>query len=1018
MSILVEVIRPASRLNTSSPAKLTSIHYHNQKLYLGFSSGDFSIYHVDTTITPDHKPPLIATSFKSLNDLRGFFVDKNSTFDHEMTFPNIHGDNSSVNDITIISNNSITNRIIFAITNGDFVRIFEKIGNHLNLIQTIEESRLFQTFFNYEINGKKYLSIGVKKKLIILEMVYKTRNLFLFKKIHEIPFKERVRAINSIDLQLGLNLIIGLSNDFLLLDLNDDFKVSPLFPDSPDLYFFTHSTFSYFGLTNSGPLIWTLKITDEEYLIIKDNQIVHLSYHDSNITVKECPIKLSTSPVHVSFIHPSYLLVIYNKKLEIIDLLGDLIQKINHQINSSTIPVFINESFVFLGANNDLLQFNILLYKQQIDQYLRFGDDRFKDSRSDLYLIGLGKAIGFVDKIDEEDEFFSGSRVGKEKSKRLMLRDLYRQKGVLLFERYNKYHEALVGIFIDWLVSYKDVLDLFPSFLRSESYYDGFKEDKSRNSIKRITIDQLQQVKYNTVTDSGTEAEERQSKNTLVSRMPSTIFGQSKSQDLRKFGKAINNLIIYLTDQRRIHLNFLNDEEFQWKGVDITPSDLYEFIVPETRVEALNQIAIEIDTSLFLCYFYCKPMLLGPLLRLPNNKCDSKVVNKCLLSSFDKDHHYIKELLDFYFGRKLHREALQMLYDMSHQDHEDHDDELDDLIRSPDLTIQYIQKLGNPQLDLVLEFAQWVLTDDGVDPMENGKLVFMNDTYECESYDNFKVLDFLLEKICNEDLAIRYLEWIIFESDFNDQPNKQHIMTKFHTKLCLMYLNILKEHINEPDFESHPTYQKLYKFLETTSVYEPWTVLRNIPTNEVKLLRFTIFIYKRLGEHDKAIDVFYNQLDDLDAAIQYCSDIYMENNQEYGTKLLHKLLEDLLMHYTENIGAISKLVSTQGSKMNTLAILTSLPPSFPIDKLHQFLCVQLRDSKKALTDGRLASQLYKVGSVKLEHELLMKQNQSYSIESSKNICKICKKRLGYSVFTVLKEDVVHYACYQSVNKKN
>ena len=112
--------------------------------------------------------------------------------------------------------------------------------------------------------------------------------------------------------------------------------------------------------------------------------------------------------------------------------------------------------------------------------------------------------------------------------------------------------------------------------------------------------------------------------------------GQSaKAQNIRKFIKAVNNLIIYLTDQRRILSTFMDKDVLTWKNIEINPSDIY----PEFDGN-LETVATVIDTSLFLCYFYCKPMLLGPLLRLPNNYCDSKIVNECLLSNI---HNHVQQ---------------------------------------------------------------------------------------------------------------------------------------------------------------------------------------------------------------------------------------------------------------------------------------------------------------------------------------------------------------------------------------
>lgn len=1028
----IEVIRPASRLNSSGNVKITGLCYGREKLYVGFSSGDFSIYDVDVTITPTEtkKAPLI-TLFKSLNDLRTFFLDnRSSSFQHEMSFSNINGDNSAISGIEIIQNNPSNNRIIFAVTSQDVIRVFEKVGSHLNLIQTIAESKGFSSYLIYETNLKKYMAIGVKKKLGIFEMVFKSRNLFTFQKIHEITLKEKVKDIEVINLSLGPYLILGLTNDFLLIDINDEFNTLGLFDQEENEeihYYFNHSSFSYFGLTSSGPSIWILKVNDHECCLIKDNQVLMVSYMNDKFSVKHLNIKLDSTPVYAGIISPIYLLVVYNKRVEILELsTGDLIQKIHHQINSANIPVHVDNNFIFLGANNDLLQFNILDIQQQVDQFLKFTENtrgNKRDPKLDISLVGLKKSINLVQNIDEEDEFFGGSRVGKEKKKLLILRDLHKQIAIILFERYSKFHESLIEIGSDWLISYKDVLDLFPDFLKQSHYTSKVYEssnDKNNNGnmIKRITLEELEQNKTAAATsaDSANEVEgDDQSKLTLVSRVPSALFNTSKSQDIRKFIKAINNLIIFLTDQRRIHLAFFNGESFTWKGVDITPSDLYDFISPEMVSSALDQITTEIDTSLFLCYFHCKPMLLGPLLRLPNNKCDSNIVNNCLLSHCETNHSYIKELLDFYYGRGLHSEALKMLFELSTKAE---GSTTKSIWKSPSLTIQYLQKLSNDHLELILEYSTWLLTGEDFDVIKNGQLIFMNDTFECESYDNFKVLDYFSDVIENEELVLKYLEWIVFESDLQEHIQKSKTLPKFHTRLVLLYIEKLEKlGTQDPNFEQNEFYIKLYDFLKTSKLYEPWTVLKHLPTNEIKLLRFTIFVYKRLGEHDKAIDVLYNQLDDLDSAISYCADIFKNESRDYGKRLLHKLLEDLLMNFKENVDLIGKLLELQGNKMDSLRVLTSLPPSFPISKLSKFLDEQVRRSHKSLIDSRAASQLYKVGSIKLQHELLIRLNKSYAIDSSKSLCSICKKRLGYSVFTVSNNKIVHYACYQNETNK-
>ena len=148
--------------------------------------------------------------------------------------------------------------------------------------------------------------------------------------------------------------------------------------------------------------------------------------------------------------------------------------------------------------------------------------------------------------------------------------------------------------------------------------------------------------------------------------------------------------------------------------------------------------------------------------------------------------------------------------------------------------------------------------------------------------------------------------------------------------------------------------------------------------------------------------------------MKYCSDIYYQpHNKQSGEKLLHKLLDDLLQHANENISSIEKLLYTQGSKMSILLILTSLPNTFPLYKLEKFLSEQLRSSMDFVHDTSVASQLYKVGTTKLQDKLQTTQSEGYTVESGKQLCTICNKKLGYSVLSVGKDNqIAHYGCYQ------
>ncbi|KAK6461805.1 vacuolar carboxypeptidase Y [Scheffersomyces coipomensis] len=976
----IDIIEPINRIHLSSQAKITSLLYLNHKLYVGFNNGDLSIY--STTTSNDDN-------------------NTNEKLKFDTTFQNVTRDHSSIDRIEHlpISNDHTNSKVILIISTIELFRVFEIIGTHVNLIQEVE---IGVDFVYYKHNDTRWFITGIKKKLTIYKIINKTRNILQFQKFKDITLKDRVKSIAKYN---ESNLLIGLINEYILLDY-DSFDTKPLTIEG----FGNNSSFSYFGLSGSSKT-WNIPIIDNEILLIKDNQSILLN----NDKIIPTQIKLSsTIPIHIIFLSPIYLLIVYNKKLEIIDYSnGDLIQKFHHQISTSNIQITVDQNIIFLSSNSEIVQFKMIDYQKQIDQYLTItgkgsSQGNLKDPQNDLKIIGLNKAIKLVSKLDHDHKFFGKfDHKDREKQKQLILRKLYKRKAMVLFESYSRYQESLVEIGSEWLLSFRDVLGLFPDFLNGEKFITkkrGDDDDASMsvrsigtNVIKRVSLQDVQKIGAN---DESTESP-------TPSIAPSTVTTSNNNKNninptnIKKFTKAVKYLIIYLTDQRRINSNFLNDLPLKWKGVEIIPSDLYSSKHNNGNIKFyLNQVGKIIDTSLFLCYFYTKPMLLGPLLRLPNNFCDAKVVNDCLLST-----HQIRELLDFYYGRHIHDSALEMLYKLSHEGGSS----------GPELTIQYLTKLNNDDLELIFQFSYWVIMEenDFEQQLINSQLIFMNETYECESYDNFKVLNFFLEVLKNDKLGINYLEWLIFKSE------KLKISNKFYTKLILLYIEELKEisKLNpKSSLSEHATYKKLYNFLETTTNYDPWIILKQIPFENDEFLRFVIFIYKKLGEHEKSIDILFNQLNDLDNAMKYCCDIYIINKTT-GQNLLQKLLEDLLINYDENEALIEKLLNLQGSKMSILMVLTSLPKSFPLFKLSKFLNNQIINSQQNNYDSRIISQLYKVGSIKLYDKILNIESENYSIQSNRQICSICNKRLGYSVFTVDKHDqIIHYGCAQKGNK--
>lgn len=1028
----VDIIEPFNRLHLAGGVKISALKLSNDRLFVGFSNGDLTVMKTSTQVVPSRSAPKSVRSFRSFSDITRLFSDNDQSqlLLIEKTFKKVTCNLTPITSLDTLPLYRDTSREVLILGNSEILQVFEWVGSHLNLMKSFEEARNYSKFNWLETPDSKLILIGAKKRLQVFKVVQKSRNIFDFNLAKEFPLKERIRAITCYP-EDGIALL-GLPHSFLILEA-ETLELRELPTDESSVYSHTQGTsFSYFGFSSGGPQVKILRC-GKFSLVVRDTQVGVLRLNDQNCPFNESKIELTSVPIDAAFLHPCYVLFLYPKKLEIIDIeSGELIQVFQHLLNSNSVFLSVENEVIMISSDSYVFQFNILPYQKQLDQFLSIrgagsSPKGGKDPSNDLRLIGLNRALGLVTSLEESDEFFkdrSDTHMTNRKMKQIFLRDLYKEKVLIYFELYAKYHEALIDMASEWVLSCKDILPLFPDFLNGDFQLGTDKTPtKAHTLIKRVKIEDVRKFLSDGLADSATESEAK------TERKPGARESEKMPwlQQMKKFSKAVGYLIVYLTDQRRIHLSFLNSSQqvptISWKGVELSVLDIYPGISGESLKPSLEHFAAVIDTSLFLCYFYTKPMLLGPLLRLPNNKCDAQIVNDCLLRDLHQHtpelQNYIRELLDFYFGRRLHSDALEMLKNLAHEINLQHES-LGKFLHGPDLTISYLQKLDNQYLDLVCKYATWVLTEDDSQATKHAQLIFMNELYECESYDNFKVVEFLKNVVSTDVLAIRYLEWLVLESDVLESADRTAHVGKFSTQLCLLYLDALKQlHASDKEIRTNANYIKLHNLLQNTAHYDPWTVLRDIPTSQDTFLRLTIFIYKRLGEHQKSVDILFNQLSDLDQAMAYSAEVYNQPHmKKEGTRLLHKLLEDLVMHYDENQDLVAKLLKLEGAKMSTLEVLTILPNSFPLHKLQTYIEEQVRNGEDELYTTRVASQLYKIGSAKILHKVLVAESGYCSVNSGNQRCHICGEKFGYSVLCVGNDKrIVHYGCVNNAKRQ-
>jgi hypothetical protein len=201
---------------------------------------------------------------------------------------------------------------------------------------------------------------------------------------------------------------------------------------------------------------------------------------------------------------------------------------------------------------------------------------------------------------------------------------------------------------------------------------------------------------------------------------------------------------------------------------------------------------------------YARPTLIGSLFRIPNF-CDPGVVNEKLL-----EHNRYNELVDFFYGKKLHAQALQLLKRFGSSDEPD---PAAPTLHGPQKTIIYLQNLPPEMIDLIFEYSEWTLKKDPKLAME----VFVADSENAETLPRDRVIKFLGS--IDVGLEVQYLEHIITE--LNDMT------PDFHNQLVELFIQYLLE--KDRDEEWKRLMDKLVHFLQDSPQYARLRALNLIP---------------------------------------------------------------------------------------------------------------------------------------------------------------------------------------------
>lgn len=462
----------------------------------------------------------------------------------------------------------------------------------------------------------------------------------------------------------------------------------------------------------------------------------------------------------------------------------------------------------------------------------------------------------------------------------------------------------------------------------------------------------------------------------------------------------------------------------------------------------LLKVAQLVDTTLFRSYMYALPSLAGPLFRL-DNFCDPEVVEEKLYES-----GRYTDLIDFLHGKKLHREALELLEKFGRNEAAE---EVMPALRGPGRTVGYLQQLPPELIDIILEYAEWPIRTNP----DMGMEIFLADTYNAENLPKNKVLDFLMP--LDRDLAIRYLEHII--NELNDAT------PDFHQRLVDLYLEKTKAHDSVGAEERGKVRNKLEDFLRNSTQYNKVKTFRQLPTDgkfsparkaEFKAQRLTnhktpdpdffesrAVVLSAMGNHKQALSIYVFQIRDFSKAEDYCNRVYLASQQahptpspttntnekpfvpfdpEDSTPNIYTILLGLYLRPPPpnqvNWPPALDLLSKHGARLPASSTLELIPGDLQIRELERYFRGRMRNANSVLNEERIVRGLEGVRKVDVERELLLGKEAGAPKGPSRGAgrnrrvvirdddhCRVCHKRFGASAVRVYPDgEVVHYGC--------
>ncbi|KAJ6122631.1 hypothetical protein N7512_005096, partial [Penicillium capsulatum] len=817
------------------------------------------------------------------------------------------------------------------------------------------------------------LAVAVKRKVVM----WVWRDMELEPNTTELSLASAIKTLTWVS---ATRLVAGLSSSYVMVDIETGQVTELPGPGSTEESGrFTGvgaASMSYIGMGGMVPRPLATRLQEGQILLAKDINTHFVSVDGQPLGRRQIP--WSHAPMELGYSYP-FLLALHDTAKGVLEVRNPDTQSLLQSIPLPSASILhipqpnislahAGKGFL-VGSDRTIWRMEALSYDTQIDTLVEQG---YLDEA--ISLLGLLEDALLRDKPGR-------------------LRAIQLEKAQSLFAL-RKYRDSL-DLFTEVAAAPETVIRLYPRLISGDlsavpeqngsdkingSQNDGSSDPPSVSAGQASSMYAPSVRSLLRRTDEGSEA--------------GSIRDEDK--DLRN---AVRELQGYLADVRRRFQRYLGPDGSLKAEPPTEPTDeasdsvlkLLDFPPPGDFLFALRDKARLVDTTLFRAHMFATPSLAGSLFRIANF-CDPDVVMERL-----EDTGRYRELIDFLYGKRLHRQALELLQRFGQEESGD--------LSGPERTVGYLQNLPPAQIDLIIEFGEWPLRIDKTLGME----IFTAETENAETLPRSRVLAFL--QGVDTGLAVQYLEHVIHE--WND------LSPELHQRLLLLYLDRLTNQKIDPE-----TKAKFLDMLKESDQYSPAKILDRLDREDPEFYEARAIVFSKMDQHRQVLEIYVFKMKDHDKAEEYCNHVYLAGDTEEKDEedpiyltLLSLYLAPPHGYQIQNGPALAVLAK-HGSRLPADAALNLIPAPLPVQELEFYFKGRMRAANSIFNEARIVANLRKARDMQVQAQLGLGEGvrgggtrARHVTVTEERICGICHKRLGGSVINVFPDNtVVHLGC--------